>query len=227
MPESKRQIVKKLRRENERLKASLNAARREQESYNRYRTYGPDRDVHAARLVVLDDIIGSPRRLRAVTLCSAEQFDYILHRYENWAKEHGKLPLFWDDAGRESDPGNRCRLYMRHALLLALMHKKSGPTQDELGAMFGVDQSNVNRSLAVSNTILSEILPTARKMTELLRKIDNLKDLKKTILQPHLQTAGSPSCWTARMCPSTGPATRSSGRPTIPARRRGSRSTPT
>ena len=76
---------------------SLNAAREEQEAYNRYRTYGADRDVHAARLVVLDDVIGSPQHLRTVTLCRAEQFDYILHRYENWVKGHGKLPLFWDD----------------------------------------------------------------------------------------------------------------------------------
>lgn len=41
-----------------------------------------------ARLTVLDDIVGNPRRLHAVTLCTAEQFDYILHRYTAWIREH-------------------------------------------------------------------------------------------------------------------------------------------
>ena len=43
------------------------------------------------------------------------------------------------------------------------MRKKGGTTQAELGAMFGVDQSSVNRSLEASNEILAEVLPTARK----------------------------------------------------------------
>ena len=69
------------------------------------------------------------------------------------------------------------------------MRKKSGSTQDELGAVFGIDQSNVNRSLAVSNAILSEILPTARKMTEILRKIKSLMELKSMI--PPAELAGN------------------------------------
>ena len=39
------------------------------------------RAVHMARLTVLDDINGNPRRLHTVTLCTTEQFDYILHQY--------------------------------------------------------------------------------------------------------------------------------------------------
>ncbi len=76
-----------------------------------------------ARLTVLDDIIGNPRRLHAVTLCTTEQFDYILHRYTAWIKEHRDTTLFWDDDIRASDPGNRSRLYIRHSLLLSLMRK--------------------------------------------------------------------------------------------------------
>lgn len=47
--------------------------------------------------------------------------------------------------------------------------------------MFGVDQSNVNRSLEASNRVLSEMLPTARRMTWLIREVDTLTDLKRII----------------------------------------------
>ena len=126
MPETKEQTIARLQREVERLKASLSAAARRQEAA--YRVYGPERDVHLARLTVLDDIIGNPRRLHAVTLCTAEQFDYILHRYTAWIKKHKDMTLFWDDDIRASDPGNRSRLYIRHSLLLSLMRKKGGTT---------------------------------------------------------------------------------------------------
>ena len=111
MPETKEQIIARQQREIERLKALLQAATRRQNAA--YRAYGPEQDVHIARLTVLDDIIGNPRRLHAVTLCTAEQFDYILHRYTAWIKEHRDMTLFWDDNIRASDPGNRSKLYIR------------------------------------------------------------------------------------------------------------------
>ena len=79
MPKTKEQAIARLQREVELLKVSLSAATRRRDTA--YRIYGPERDVHMVRLTVLDDIIGNLRRLHAVTLCTAEQFDYILHRY--------------------------------------------------------------------------------------------------------------------------------------------------
>ena len=61
------------------------------------------------------------------------------------------------------------------------MRKKGGSTQEELAAMFGVDQSNINRSLEASNHILSQVLPTAFRMTQLIREVDTLMNLKKII----------------------------------------------
>ncbi len=61
------------------------------------------------------------------------------------------------------------------------MRKKGWTTQAELAAMFGVDQSNINRSLEASNRVLSEVLPTARRMTQLIRETDTLTDLKRII----------------------------------------------
>ena len=89
--------------------------------------------------------------------------------------------LFWDDDVRATDPGNRSRLYIWHSLLLSLMRKKGVTTQAELAAMFGVDQSNINRSLEASSRVLSEVLPTARRMTQLIREADTLTDLKRMI----------------------------------------------
>lgn len=48
--------------------------------------------------------------------------------------------------------------------------------------MFGVDQSNINRSLEASNRALTEVLPTASKMIQLIREADTLTDLKRIIL---------------------------------------------
>lgn len=91
------------------------------------------------------------------------------------------MTLSWDDDGRASDPGNRSKLHIRHFLLLSLMRKKEGTTQTELAAMFGVYQSNINRSLEAPNYMLSEMLPTAYRMTRLIREADMLTDLKKII----------------------------------------------
>ena len=63
----------------ERLKAMLQAATRRQDAA--YRVYGPEQDALIARFTALDDVIGNPRRLHAVMLCTAEQFDHILYRY--------------------------------------------------------------------------------------------------------------------------------------------------
>ena len=55
----------------------------------------------------------------------------------------GKMPLFYEDESWVSDPENRCKLRLRHALLTTLIHKKDSLTQGTLQALFGVDQSSV------------------------------------------------------------------------------------
>ena len=42
------------------------------------------------------------------------------------------MPFFYDDEKRDSDPGNRCKLYLRHVLLIVLMHKKENPRRERL-----------------------------------------------------------------------------------------------
>ena len=64
-----------------------------------------------------------------LTLRNREEFRYILERAGACAIASGGMPLFRDDESGVSDPGNRCKLHFRHALLLALIRKKDNPAQ--------------------------------------------------------------------------------------------------
>ena len=112
--------------ENQRLKYALAGER----SLWKSRDGGWDADKGPAlhRLEVLDDIIRDGDKLRPATLADCNKFRYMLERAERFLTHSGQMPLFRDDAGRISDPGNRCKLYLRHALLMALIHKKDNPT---------------------------------------------------------------------------------------------------
>ncbi len=101
------------------------------------RTYGPERDIHMLVLANLDGIIQDPKRLRATTMMSPEQFDYLCVRFAERVAERGPYRLFWDDDLRASDPGTRSRLYIRHALLMSLIHKKEASTEAFLGPSSG------------------------------------------------------------------------------------------
>ena len=118
------------------------------------------------RMEVLDDIIRDGDKLHQATLADCNKFRYMLERAERFLAHSGQMPLFRDDAGRISDSGNRCKLYLRHALLMALIHKKDNRTQGALAAIFGIDQTTVSRYLQVMDRMLAEILPTADNISE-------------------------------------------------------------
>ena len=82
-------------------------------------------------------------------LCSREEFQYVLERARTCALASGDMPLFCDDESRTSDPGNRCKLRFRHALLMSPIRKKNNPTQSTLQAIFGIDQTNVCMMLRI------------------------------------------------------------------------------
>ena len=79
--------------------------------------------------------------------------------------------LFWDDDLRVSDPGTRSKLYIRHALLISLLHKKEAIPEALLGVLFGIYQGTVSRYLKTVNSVLAEILPTARNLIGIIREI--------------------------------------------------------
>ena len=102
---------------------------------------GAGTDLH--RIEVFDGIISNESNLHSAALQNIEEFQYILRHVEAYVTASGETPLFYDDESRASDPGNRCKLRLRHALLMALVRKKDNPTQGTLQALFGVDQTSV------------------------------------------------------------------------------------
>ena len=133
------------------------------------RTYGPTREMHMLVLATLDEIIRDPKKLHTATALVPEQFDYLCIKFAERLAELGLNRLFWDDDNRASDPGTRSKLYIRHALLLSLIHKRGATNEGLIGLFFGIDQSTVSRYLKVINEVLAEILPTPRNMTEIIR----------------------------------------------------------
>ena len=88
-----------------------------------------DRAPLLHRIETLDDIINDKTRLYAATLRSKKEFEYILNSLEKAIKESKDAPLFCNNEKRSDDPGNRCSLYPRHALLMCLLRLKDSPTQ--------------------------------------------------------------------------------------------------
>ena len=129
MPDSPDQITYKLQQENKKLKKTLkqkdeelNLERRLWNSREAGWDSGASVDLH--RIEVFNGVISDESSLHSATLCSREELQYILEQAGAYATASGDMPLFRDDESKASDPGNRCRLRFRHALLMSLMRKK-------------------------------------------------------------------------------------------------------
>ena len=140
------------------------------------------RDLH--RIEVFDGIISDESNLHSATLQNIEEFQYILRHVEAYVTASGETPLFCDDESRVSDPGNRCKLHLRHALLMALVRKKDNPTQGTLQAIFGVDQTSVCRYLKVMDKILAAVLPTAKNISKEIAECKTVEGFKKRVPGP-------------------------------------------
>ena len=146
--------------------------------------WNPGKEPALHRLEVLDDIIRDGDKLRQATLADGEQFRYMLERAKVFLTHSGQMPLFRDNASRVSDPGNRCKLHLRHALLMTLVHKKDNPTQGVLAAFFGIDQTTVSRYIPVMDAMLAGILPTADNISEEVAAAPTKEDFKKIVSGP-------------------------------------------
>ena len=140
---------------------------------------GASTDLH--RIEVFDGIISDESNLHSATLCDIEKFQYILEHVKAYATAYNEMPLFYDDESRASDPGNRCKLRLRHALLMALIRKKDNPTQGTLQALFGVDQTSVCRYLHVMDRILAEVLPTAKNISKEIAACETVEEFKSVV----------------------------------------------
>ena len=132
-------------------------------------TYRSSLDIDMMELANMDRIIQGPQNLYSFTLLDPELFDYLCVKFAERVAERSMYRLFWDDDNRVCDSGTRSKLYIRHAILLSLFHKKEAVTEVALGTIFGIDQSSVSRYLKVVNGVLAEILPTSRNLTKIIR----------------------------------------------------------
>ncbi len=148
---------------------------------NREEGWDPGNSTDLHRIEVFDGVISDESSLRSATLCSREEFRHVLERVLAYATASGDMPLFRDDESRASDPGNRCRLRLRHALLMSLMHKKDNPTQGTLQAIFGIDQTSVCRYLKVMDKMLAGVLPTAKNVSKEVASCKTKEEFKKIV----------------------------------------------
>ena len=189
MPDSPDQIICKLQQENKKLKKTLKQKdeelNRERQLWNNRETgWDPSTSTDLHRIEVFDGVISDESSLHSATLCSREEFRYILERAGACATASGDMPLFRDDESRTSDPGNRCKLRFRHALLMSLIRKKDNPTQGTLQAIFGVDQTSVCRYLKVMDRILASVLPTAKNISKEIAACKTKEEFKRMVPGP-------------------------------------------
>ena len=118
-------------------------------------------DLTALRLRAMDAVLLDPQRLYDATLCSPDEFDYILHLYEEWLERNHLYHYFRSDAaGGRAVTG---MIYPRHALLMVLADKKANVPMEMLADLFGTDIDRVRSYMTMANKALIEVLsaPTA------------------------------------------------------------------
>ena len=150
---------------------------------NGYGLLGTDQDTMWNHVSELDRIINTPKLLKRITGCTPGQFAFKLKYFEPLAMECG--PLFRGDVLRASDPGNRCKLYPRHVLLLALVRYYTGMAAGAMQPWFGVDQSGVSKYLGVAADILEQIVASPEFLTGLLSMAESVDDIVELV--PHLR----------------------------------------
>ena len=81
----------------------------------------PEKSQIMHRYEMFDGIITDEKRLYKATKKTCKQFDYILKIFTDATKKYPDALMFSSDKIRR---GNRCKLHIRHVLLLALMSER-------------------------------------------------------------------------------------------------------
>ena len=134
-------------------------------------------NMHHAEL--FDEIINNDTKIHNTTFMNVEKFKYTLTRITLCIKQDNESLLFRDNDNRSSDPGNRCKLSIRQALLMILMYKKGTVAQGYLASLFGVDQSAISRYIKVMDPMLSIALPTANNISKEISDAKTKEEFKK------------------------------------------------
>ncbi len=123
---------------------------------------------------VFDYRISTGIGLLAMTGLTKEEFDHVLKDVTEYIGHYPDYSrLYRDSAKRSRDPGNRCTLYIRHAVLLAMYYKRHNVSQRAISAFFGIHQSNVSREINAMHEILLDILPTPEAISINIENMTN------------------------------------------------------
>lgn len=113
-------------------------------------------DFTARRLIDMDAVLLDPQRLYDTTLCSPDEFDYILHLYEKWVEQNHRQHFFRSE--NTDEQAGRGTVHLRHALLMGLADKRANVPMIMLADLFGTDADWLSTYLSMTDTALTEVL---------------------------------------------------------------------
>ena len=132
--ESHRQTIRRLRRELKEKDRTIDSLRRLRDTEEGLWGVTKEGDMHVTDVPLLhtrevvDDILSDGCKLATVTSFGPDKFEHIYGRFVPGSERRRGAPLFSED--RTPNPGNRCLQDRKSALLLALLRKRHGLTQD-------------------------------------------------------------------------------------------------
>lgn len=127
-----------------------------------------------SRPMNLEAILSQPRRVRAVTSLEAGEFGALAqHLQGEWDRLQTRRTLEGQPRRRAAGGGRRGALPdARHKLLFILVYYKAYPTQDLLGAIFGLSQPQVCAWVHRLSPLLEKVLGRQLHLPE--RRAENL-----------------------------------------------------
>ena len=139
---------------------------------------GDGHDKVWGRMIDMDGFIQDDGALHDFTGLEPIQFEYVVHRVEEYMETH-PVRLYYDTDSRKSDPGNRSKLKTRYAVFMVMFQKRTNLRPNIVGRIFGVHRTTVKRQALTVDTALENVLPTAPAMAERLRMIKDTEEFVK------------------------------------------------
>ena len=139
---------------------------------------GDGHDKVWGRMIDMDGFIQDDGALHDFTGLEPIQFEYVVHRVEEYMETH-PVRLYYDTDSRKSDPGNRSKLKTRYAVFMVMFQKRTNLRPNIVGRIFGVHRTTVKRQALTVDRALENVLPTAPAMAERLRMIKDTEEFVK------------------------------------------------
>ncbi|MCY4491076.1 MAG: transposase family protein [Thaumarchaeota archaeon] len=133
--------------------------------------------LHAREFIYA--ILHDDKRLTIMTSYNRDMFNYLYERFLTKLKKIPNIPPFLDD--QKQNPGNIHMLDKESALLLTLIKYRSNDQHERLGVWFGVNEDAISTYLKFVKPILEKILPTAKKITRMIKSAKTKNEFEKLV----------------------------------------------